>query len=172
MNGPAPERGSDHQLAELNIGRLRGPLGSPEVAGFEALLDSVNAIADASPGFVWRLQDEDGNATSVRAFDDELMIVNLSVWESIEALRAFVYTVRDHKRPLREREQWFEPMADPHLVLWWIEAGAIPSVEEAKARLLALREDGPTPHAFTFRESFPAPGGGRREPRTADGAAR
>lgn len=147
-------------LALLNVGELVAPMGSPEIAEFEALLDPVNAVADAAPGFVWRLQDEDGNATSYRLFDDDTL-VNLSVWESIETVRAFVYGMHAdgaHKRVMRRRDEWFVRLSDPYVVLWWVDAGHTPSVEEAGERLTHLREHGPTPHAFTFRESFPPPG--------------
>jgi hypothetical protein len=136
------------------------PPGSPEVAEFEALLDPVNAAADAAPGFVWRLQDEEGNATSFRAFDSDTTLVNMSVWETIEALRSFAYGMYAdgaHKRVMRRRAEWFVPMSDPFLVLWWVSAGHVPDLAEAEERLLLLRERGPTERAFTFRESFPPP---------------
>lgn len=143
-------------LAQLNIGVLREPLDSERMAGFVEGLDPVNATADDAPGFVWRLQTEDGDATSIRAFDDDLMIVNMSVWESVESLRAFVYSSPLHKSFLRRRREWFEQM-DVFMVLWWVTAGHLPDVEEAKERLATLRERGPTPEAFTFRASFGAP---------------
>ena len=148
----------NHHLAQLNIGRTRAPVDAPLLADFAAALDPVNAIADAAPGFVWRLQDESGDATSIRAYEDELMIVNMSVWESIEALRAFAYAAPEHKAVLRRRREWFERM-DLYLVLWWVPAGQIPTVAEARERLDLLGERGPTPSAFTFRESFPPPAG-------------
>lgn len=143
-------------LAQLNIGVLREPLESERMTGFVEGLDPVNATADEAPGFVWRLQTEDGDATSIRAFEDDLMIVNLSVWESIEALRAFVYASPLHKSFLRRRREWFEQM-DVFMVLWWIPSGHLPDVEEAKERLTALRQHGPTAEAFTFRAAYPAP---------------
>jgi heme-degrading monooxygenase HmoA len=120
------------------------------------MLDPVNALADRTPGFIWRLQTEDGNATAIRPFEDDRVAVNLSVWESLEALGEFVYASR-HLEVLQRRREWFEHMAEAYLVLWWIPAGTTPTVEEAKARLEALRERGPSPHAFTFREPFPPP---------------
>jgi Domain of unknown function (DUF3291) len=145
-----------HQLAQVNIGRLLAPLDSPQLADFVAALEPINALADEAPGFVWRLQTEEGDATAVRAFDDEMMIVNMSVWESVEALSNFTYRT-DHRGVLRQRRKWFERMAEAFLVLWWVPAGHHPSVDEAKDRLALLRHDGPTPAAFTFRTPFPMP---------------
>ena len=149
-----------HHLAQLNIGRLLAPLDAPEIAGFVAALEPINALADAAPGFVWRLQTEEGDATALRPFDDELMIVNMSVWESLEHLQAFVYD-SPHVEVMRSRRQWFEKMTDAFMVLWWVEAGHVPSIEEALGRLDALRADGPTPVAFTFRDTFPPAAGGQ-----------
>ena len=146
-------------LAQANIGRFRAPLEDPIMEGFRAQLDPINALADRSPGFVWRLQTEDGNATAIRPYDgDDLMAINMSVWESLESLQRFVYRSR-HVETLRARKQWFEPIEGPILVLWWIPVGHIPTVAEARERLQHLKEYGPTPHAFTFRTSFPAPDG-------------
>ncbi len=146
----------EFHLAQLNVGLARGPMDGPVMAGFKAALESINALADDSPGFVWRLQTEDGDATAIRPYEDERMMVNMSVWESIEALRAFVYT-SDHTSVMRNRRQWFEKL-DTYMALWWIPAGHEPTVAEAKERLEHLRLHGPTLHAFTFRASFPAPG--------------
>jgi heme-degrading monooxygenase HmoA len=148
-------------LAQVNIGRLRAPLDSPVLADFVAALDPVNSAADTAPGFVWRLQTEDGNATAVRAFQwDQAgsagVIVNMSVWESVEALAAFVYS--DVHRPvLRRRRQWFVPMAEAYTALWWIPRGSAATTLDAEERVRHLRAHGPTPHAFTFREHFPSP---------------
>jgi heme-degrading monooxygenase HmoA len=151
----------DFHLAQVNIAIPKEPPGGPVLAEFMAALDPVNAVADASPGFVWRLQDEDGNATAIRAFDDDTM-VNMSVWESLEALRAFVYSNRAHLDVMRRRREWFEDHVDAFQVLWWIPAGHIPSVAEAEDRLRTLRARGPSPEAFTFRRHFPpsTPGDG------------
>ena len=145
-------------LAQANIARMKAPLDDPAMAGFVSQLERINAVADASPGFVWRLQTEDGDATALRAFEDERILFNMSVWESLEALHAYVYR-GEHVGPLRDRRLWFEPLEGPPLVLWWIEAGHTPTVEEAKERLRTLADTGPTPEAFTFRRPFPAPGG-------------
>jgi hypothetical protein len=147
---------SDWHIAQLNVARLRQPIDAPETAGFVANLDPVNAIADAAPGFVWRLQDDSGNATSIHTSADPLLIVNLSVWESIEALAAFVCR-SPHADVFRRRREWFERATDPYLVLWWITAGAPPTVDDAMDRLHHLRAHGPTAEAFTFRERFDRP---------------
>jgi hypothetical protein len=149
---------SRFHLAQANIGRLRAPIEDPIMEGFRSQLDPINALADRSPGFVWRLQTEDGNALAIRPFADERMAINMSVWESLEALQQFVYRSA-HVGPLRDRKQWFEPIEGPILVLWWIPAGRIPTVGEALERLQHLKERGPSPAAFTFRTPFPPPDG-------------
>lgn len=148
------EPSADRHLAELNIGRAAGPMDGPVMADFVANLDRINALGDASPGFVWRLQDETGAATSIRAFDDPGIIVNLTVWDSIEALRDYAYR-SGHVEVLRRRREWFVPLDGPSLVLWWVPAGQRPTVEEARERLERLAADGPTPEAFTLKISFP-----------------
>jgi uncharacterized protein DUF3291 len=146
-------------LAQLNIGRLRAEVDDPSVAEFMANLDPINALAEASPGFVWRLQTDEGNATAIRAFpDDPLMVLNLSVWESIEALADFAYRSA-HTPFLRRRGEWFQRLGEAYLVLWWIPAGTVPTVDDALARLGHLKSFGPSPEAFTFRQPFPRPGG-------------
>ena len=142
-----------HHLAQVNVATVRAPLDSPELAGFVAQLEPINALADHSPGFVWRLQTEDGDATAIRPFQDERIMVNLSVWESLEALRTFVYASR-HLVVMRRRREWFHRM-DAYLALWWVPAGTIPTVAEAKRRLERLAGHGPGPEAFTFRAPFP-----------------
>jgi hypothetical protein len=146
----------DHRavhLAQLNVGRLRAPLEDPLIDDFRNGLDRVNALADRSPGFVWRLQDEAGNATGIKPFGDDLEIVNLSVWTSVEALADFVYRT-DHVGLLRRRREFFEAPTQPILCLWWVPEGELPTVEDAIARLEHLRRHGPTLHAFTFRERY------------------
>ena len=152
----------DYVLAQVNIGRLLAPLDSPRLADFVANLDSVNAAADGAPGFVWRLQTEDGNATAIRVFEQDAegadggILVNMSVWESVEALAAYVYGPA-HIAVLRRRREWFERMRDAFTALWWIPRGHIPTTQEAEDRIKHLRAHGPTPHAFTLREHFPPP---------------
>ena len=140
-------------LAQLNVGRLRAPMDDPRIDDFRNNLEPVNALAEASPGYVWRLQDESGDATSIKAFDDDLMILNLTVWESIEALADFVFRT-GHVEFLRRRREWFEAPSQPITCLWWIPEGTIPTVPDAIARLDHLRAHGPTPTAFTFRTRF------------------
>ena len=151
MSGSGP-RPAVH-VAELNIGRTVAPLDDPALADFVDNLVRINTLGDASPGFVWRLQDEFGAATSIRAFDDPLMIVNLTVWESIEALRAFAYH-SEHMDYFRRRREWFVPLDGPSLVLWWVPAGHRPALDEARGRLDRLAADGPTAMAFTLRQPF------------------
>ena len=146
-----------HHVVQLNIARAKAPLDDPLLADFMAQLDSVNALAEASPGFVWRLKSDSGNATDIRAYDDPLMIVNMSVWESIEALFDFAYRT-SHTKVMNRRKEWFESLPGPHMVLWWIAAGTVPMVGEAKRRLGHLAAHGATPAAFTFKVRFPPPG--------------
>ena len=143
-----------HQLAQLNVAHLRAPIDSALLKDFVDLLDPINALADDAPGFVWRLQTEDGNATAVRVLDDDTLIVNMSVWESHDALGDFVYA-SGHLEVMRRRREWFHRMADAYLVLWWIEAGHVPTVAEAEQRLVHLRQHGPTPVAFGFKDAYP-----------------
>jgi heme-degrading monooxygenase HmoA len=141
-------------LAQVNIARMRGALEDPVMRGFVARLDEINALADGSPGFVWRLQTDAGNATYLRPYDDERIIINMSVWESLEDLQNYVYRGR-HAEVLRQRRDWFEKLESPVVALWWIPAGRVPSIDEAKKRIAHLQEHGPTPFAFSFRSSFP-----------------
>jgi heme-degrading monooxygenase HmoA len=142
-------------VAQLNIARLLAPIESPRLSGFVRRLDEVNAAADGAPGFVWRLQSESGNATDIRPWGDDV-IVNMSVWESVEALRAYVYAP-EHLAVLRRRRDWFGVLGTPHLVLWYVEVGHRPDLEEARERLDLLERDGPGPLAFTLRAPFPVP---------------
>jgi hypothetical protein len=143
-------------LAQINVARMLYPIDHPGMAAFVRALDPVNALADAAPGFVWRLQDESGNATALNPFDDPMMIVNMSVWVSIEALFAFVYQT-GHTAVMRRRKAWFEKPAEAHMALWWIDAGTLPSAQEGKERLLQLRAHGPGPFAFSFKQRFAPP---------------
>lgn len=148
---------SGHQLAQVNIAFARQPLDSPLLAGFIAALEPVNARADRAAGFVWRMQTDDGDSTAVRGFGgDPRLIVNLTVWESVEALRAFVYDDPVHLGVMRRRREWFARL-DLHTVLWWVPAGHRPSVAEAEDRLAQLGAQGPTPAAFTFNQHFECP---------------
>jgi hypothetical protein len=146
---------SQYQLAQLNIATLLEPLDSPRLADFVANLDRINALAEQSPGFVWRLQDDAGDATAIRPFGDNI-VVNMSVWEDIESLHAYAFRSA-HVEVLRRRREWFENMSEAYAVLWWVPRDHRPTTGEAAGRLASLREHGPTANAFTFRKSFPAP---------------
>lgn len=147
---------SQYQLAELNIGRMLAPLDDPIMAGFVEALDRINALADASPGFVWRFQTEEGNATELRPYDDDRIIVNYSVWETLEDLKNYVYQSA-HTEVMRQRRQWFEVFKGAYMVLWWVEAGRRPTISDAKERLEYLNQHGPSEFAFTFKQAYPAP---------------
>src|SRR5436305_14753296 len=138
-------------LAELNIARLKHPLDDPRVAEFVNNLDRVNGIADKMPGFVWRMKDEGGNATAIRIVDDPQVIANLTVWESVQALEIFVFrTVHSHF--YKRRAEWFEVMDRPAVVMWWVEPGHLPSLEEAAARLKDVTDNGPSERAFSWAQ--------------------
>ena len=143
-----------YELAQVNVARLKAPLDSPQLKDFMEALDPVNAVADTSDGFVWRLQSDSGNATDVAVFGDDWMIVNMSTWRDTNALTAFMYQGQ-HRDLLARRREWFERLAEAVTALWWVPAGHRPTVAEAESRLLRLREHGPTAHAFTLRTSFP-----------------
>jgi len=147
-----------YHLAQINIGRILAPIDDPLMADFVAQLAPVNALADQSPGFVWRLQTESGDATSIKVYDDDMIIVNLTVWESVESLRDFAYKSA-HAGVLRDRKRWFEKFDGPYYALWWVPVGHIPSTEEGKERLDYLREHGATAHAFSFHHIFSQPSG-------------
>lgn len=142
-------------LAQLNVATLLHPLDDPRIAPFVELLDPVNATADGAPGFVWRLVEDGGaDATTLRPAGENV-IVNMSVWETLEALWDFTYR-SGHLEVVRRRRDWFDRHVEAHLVLWWIPAGHVPTVEEALARLAELRAVGPSPRAFTFASSYSA----------------
>jgi Domain of unknown function (DUF3291) len=145
-----------YHLAQVNIARAREPLGAPLMAPFVKRLDEINALAEASPGFVWRLVAESGTTTSYATAGDPQLIVNMSVWESLDALREFAFR-GGHADVMRRRAEWFEPMSKAHLALWWIPAGHQPTMSEARERLGHLRARGEGPAAFTFRRPYPMP---------------
>jgi hypothetical protein len=150
---------SAYELAQLNVGIIRGPMDSPVMADFAANLERINALAERSAGFVWRLQTEDGDATAIRPFEDENMLVNMSVWRDVDSLNSYVYSSA-HVEVMRRRREWFERMTEAFLVLWWVAKGHRPTVAEGVAKLEILRAKGPTPEAFTFRKAFPPPDAG------------
>ena len=144
-----------YELAQLNIAAMKDPLDSPGMADFVSNLDRINALAESSPGFVWRLQTDEGNATSLRPLGD-MTLVNLSVWRDVESLQTFVYKSA-HAQIMARRKEWFERMVTEYLVLWWVPHGHRPPFTEAAERLAVLKATGPTPAAFTFRQPFPPP---------------
>ena len=153
MTGSAGVHTAQVHLAQLNVGRLRAPMDDPRIDDFRENLDRINELAEASPGYVWRLQDESGNATGIKPYGDDLEIVNLTVWASVEALADFTYRT-GHVEFLRRRREFFEAASQPILCLWWVPEGTTPSVEDAIARLDHLRAHGPSPTAFTFTQRF------------------
>lgn len=147
---------TQYHIAQVNIARMLAPLEDPIMAGFVADLDRINALADAAEGFIWRLQTEEGDATALRIFNDDMLIVNLSVWESIE--RLFDYTYKSaHAGVLRQRKAWFSKLDQHHLAMWWIPAGTLPTTETAREKLAYMDQHGVTPLAFNFRQRFPPP---------------
>lgn len=146
---------SRYHLAQLNIASMKEPLEAPGMADFVANLARINALAESSPGYVWRLQDEAGDATAIRPFGAQVL-VNLSLWEDVESLSDYVYKSA-HSEMLKRRNEWFSRLGEAHMVLWWVPAGQLPDVQEAAERLRLLRESGPTAQAFSFRQRFAAP---------------
>ena len=141
-------------LAQVNIGRILGAMDSPVMAEFAANPDPINALAEQSPGFVWRLKSESGNATDIDYSGDPFEIVNMSVWESIEALHGYVYRTH-HLDIFRRRGEWFEKATQPSYAMWWIPEGDIPTVPEAMDRLEHYRKHGATEYSFWFPQPFP-----------------
>jgi Domain of unknown function (DUF3291) len=142
-----------YHIAQVNIGQIKAPLEDQVMSGFVARLDGINALADSSPGFVWRLQSSAGNATYLRPYENDRILLNLSVWETIDALKDYVYRSA-HAELLRQRHDWFEKFTRLYAALWWVPVGHIPSVDEAKKRLAHLDKHGSTQFAFTFKTIF------------------
>ena len=166
---PLPADAAFH-LAQVNIGRPRGEMTDPVMAEFVARLPELNALADRTPGFVWRLQTEDGDATAIRPYDDPMVLINLSVWTDFDALRTYVFQ-SDHAAVMRRRREWFERFERVYVALWWVPAGHRPPVAEAVARLAHLEQHGPTPFAFGFSSPFGADGRPLSRKGVADGDA-
>ncbi|NIA72143.1 DUF3291 domain-containing protein [Pelagibius litoralis] len=144
---------TEFHLAQVNVGRLRAPIEDPTIAGFVRRLDDINALAERSRGFVWRLQSESGNATDILTSPDPRFIVNMSVWQDLESLFAYVYKT-DHTKVMARRRQWFEKPPGAFMALWWVPAGSLPSVEDGLQRVALLEAEGPTAKAFTFKTAF------------------
>lgn len=150
---------TDYHLAELNIGTLNHPLDAPETEEFTAALDRINDLAEASPGFIWRLKDEDGNSSSyvsLSEIDDPLVIANYSIWQDVESLKEFMYRT-DHMSFLRRRTDWFSVPTEPITVCWWEPAGSIPTLDQAYQRLKHLRANGPTEVGWPLSKPFDMP---------------
>ena len=143
---------SRYQLAQLNIAKMKFAIDDPGMSDFVARLDDINALADAAPGFVWRLQTDDGDATGIDYFGTDAL-VNMSVWKDIESLHGYVYRSA-HTEVMALRKQWFERMIESYSVLWWVAEGQLPTLDEASERLECLREQGPSVRAFTFKQAF------------------
>lgn len=148
---------SSFHLAQINVGRLRAPIDDPLIADFKANLDRINALAESTPGFVWRLKGEGADATDLQAFDDPLIITNMSVWTDLEALAGFVYR-SGHREIMRRRREWFDRM-EVFMCLWWVPAGHTPTVDEGLAKLALYGREGATAGAFDFKTPFPSPAG-------------
>jgi len=153
---PTSPSASSYRLAQINIGRILAPIDDPQIADFVGNLDRINALADNHRGFVWRFQTDEGNATAVRPYEDDRILLNFSVWRDVESLKQYVYS-GEHLEIMRRRREWFEKMSDAYLALWWVPAGHKPTVAEAVSRVEHLRQFGPTPEAFTFKQLFPPP---------------
>ncbi|MEO1148243.1 MAG: DUF3291 domain-containing protein [Cyanobacteria bacterium J06638_22] len=145
----------DYYLAQINIARMRASLDDPIMAEFANALDDVNAVAEQSPGFVWRLQTPSGNATSIQAYSDPQILVNLSVWQSVEQLKTYVYKSL-HGDFFARRRSWFEKYSGEHFGMWWVPVGHLPTVEEGKAKLAYLEQHGDSPECFTFAKPYPS----------------
>lgn len=144
-----------YQLAQLNLAAMKAPLNDPMMAEFTASLGRINGLADAHPGFVWRLQDEGGDATAIRLFGERIL-VNMSVWRDVASLRDFTFRSA-HTEFLKRRREWFDRMSGIHAVLWWVSSGHRPSLSEAAERLAELRDRGPSHRAFTFTDAESTP---------------
>ncbi len=140
-------------LAQVNIAKMIAPIDSPVMKGFVDNLDPINLLAESSPGFIWRLKEENNNATSIKIFDDEFLIVNMSVWESIDSLFQYVYK-SDHTQFIKRKKEWFERIPEMHMALWFVLENHKPTVAEALERLVYLRSNQETPYAFTFKKRF------------------
>ena len=141
------------QLAQLNIALAKYALDAPEIKDFVDNLDKVNSLAEKTDGFVWRLKDDSGDATSIQAFENPNMLVNMSVWQNVDSLKNFMFRT-NHRDFMRRKNEWFEKLNEDNYVLWWVEEGHIPSLSEAISRLNHLREHGDTPYAFSFKTNF------------------
>ena len=141
------------QLAQVNIGKAKGPMDAAVMKEFSDNLDPINQIAESSPGFIWRLKDDSGNATDIQSFDDPDIIINMSVWGSIDDLKNFMFKTH-HIDFLKRKKEWFYTMSEANYALWWVPTGHQPDIEEAKSRLLHLQQNGESMHAFSFKKIY------------------
>lgn len=144
-----------YRLAQLNIAKMKYGIDDPKMTGFVDQLDNINALADASPGFVWRLKTEEGDVTAMCYFGSDIL-VNMSLWQDVETLFNYVYQ-SSHNRVMSQRKQWFGRMEEVYSVLWWVPSSGVPTLQEASDRLQCLISLGPSEKAFTFKQSFPPP---------------
>lgn len=147
---------TDFYLAQINIAKAKEAIDSPTMKGFVDQIDKINVLAEQAEGFIWRLQGYDGDATSINAFDDPNLIINMSVWVDIESLKTYVYKTA-HVELIRDRAEWFSKIDKVQQALWWIPKGDIPSIEEGKSKLALLEKNGPSQNAFTFSNSKEKP---------------
>jgi len=145
-----------YHLAQINIAQAKQAMESPIMSGFVKRLDEINLLAEKSPGFVWRLQTEEGDATGIKAYDDQQMVINLTVWQDIDSLKHYVYQSA-HIELIQDRKRWFSKMESMQLALWWVPIGHIPSIEEGKNKLDLLQSDGVSERVFTFAKPYPCP---------------
>jgi hypothetical protein len=143
-------------LAQVNVAQAKAEMESELMQGFVSRLDEINALAESAEGFIWRLKEDSGSATAIRVFDDPLLLINMSVWANLEALKHYVYKSL-HVELIKDREVWFNKMGESHQALWWIPAGHIPCTEEARKKLEYIRKNGPSADAFTFAKPYPTP---------------
>jgi heme-degrading monooxygenase HmoA len=148
---------NEWNIAQMNVATALYPLDDQRMSRFVEQLDDINALAERSPGFLWRLQSASGNATDIRVDDDPLLIVNMSVWRSVDALFEFAYKSA-HRAVFTDRRKWFSRPDGEYQVLWWVPAGHIPTVDEGMAKLALLRRSGPGMRAFNFKAKFSPPG--------------
>lgn len=141
------------QLAQINIAKMKAPLDSPIMTDFVNNLDHINALAEKSKGFIWRLKDENDNATSIKVFEDDYLLVNLSVWENLDTLYDYVYHSL-HVEIFKRRKEWFHKMSEMHMAFWYVDNGVYPNGEEGRNRLEHIRLNGETPYAFSFKNRF------------------
>ena len=140
-------------LAQVNIAKMKDTIDSPVMKGFVDALDEINALAESSPGFIWRLKGDEENATAIRVFEDDYLIINMSVWQDRDSLFDFVYK-SDHLNVYLRKKEWFHAMPEMHMALWYVPEGHYPSPEEGRAKLEYLRAHGETPEAFSFKSKF------------------